>query len=343
MVVPRYPDRDDATTGPPQRYAQSWVIRRLVAAGGSRVAVYDVEVDGAPVYVHAKACVIDDVWCAIGSDNLNRRSWTNDSELTCAIVYEALDERMPTDPGGRGDGARRFARETRLALAREHLELDEAGAARLTDPRTAFDAFRAAAGALDAWHERGRIGPRPRGRLRHHEVEPVVGAARCPPHWRIAGSSIPTAGHGACAAAASIDSQGMRRCVSGACEDRGMAFGQQSGPPASARQVQQLAALVERAGHSDFRDARGPLGLTQRQAAGKFTRDEADTLIEQLEAQADAEASADVEPSDTAPAPRAPRPVQRDEKPPVRTTLRTVSSEILAAELQRRGWVVMEP
>src|SRR4051812_45288063 len=62
-----------------------------------------------------------------------------------------------------------------------------------------------------------------------------------------------------------------------------MAFGQSSGPPATARQVQQLTLLVQAAGHADLRDARGPLGLTQRQSAGRFTRDEAEALIAQLE------------------------------------------------------------
>ena len=61
-----------------------------------------------------------------------------------------------------------------------------------------------------------------------------------------------------------------------------MAFGQQSGPPASARQVQELLSLLQDAGHTDFRDARGPMGFTQRQAVGKFTRDEAAAFIEQL-------------------------------------------------------------
>ena len=71
-----------------------------------------------------------------------------------------------------------------------------------------------------------------------------------------------------------------------------MAFGQQSGPPATHRQMQDLLELVTGAGHEDLRDARGPLGLTQRQANGKFTRDEADALIEQLQAEADVAAAA---------------------------------------------------
>ena len=61
-----------------------------------------------------------------------------------------------------------------------------------------------------------------------------------------------------------------------------MAFGQQSGPPATGRQVRELVDLVVAAGHVDLRDARHALGLTQRQAGGKFTRDEAQTLIDQL-------------------------------------------------------------
>jgi hypothetical protein len=111
-----------------------------------------------------------------------------------------------------------------------------------------------------------------------------------------------------------------------------MAFGQQSGPPATARQIQDLLALLQGAGHTDFRDARGPLGFTQRQAAGKFTRDEADAFIEQLQ---QAEERGDDGPT-AAPMPAA--RVSASEQ-----ALRRMSSELLAAELQRRGWVVMEP
>ncbi len=107
-----------------------------------------------------------------------------------------------------------------------------------------------------------------------------------------------------------------------------MAFGQQSGPPATARQLAQLLALLQEAGHSDFRDARGPLGFTQRQAGGKFTRAEADELIARLES------GAVDEPTDGPPLPR---------RTAVDKVLEGVPSAALAAELQRRGWVVMEP
>ena len=105
-----------------------------------------------------------------------------------------------------------------------------------------------------------------------------------------------------------------------------MAFGQQSGPPASGKQVQELLGLLQEAGHTDFRDARGPMGFTQRQAGGKFTRDEADSFITQLQ---DAEHAVDEPP--------APRLTASE------VALRKVPSEQLAAELQRRGWAVMEP
>lgn len=106
-----------------------------------------------------------------------------------------------------------------------------------------------------------------------------------------------------------------------------MAFGQQSGPPASAKQVQELLALLQEAGHVDFRDARGPMGFTQRQAGGRFTRDEAAAFIEQLQDGA----------ADEGDSPR-PVPLTRAEQ-----ALRRMPVEQLAAELQRRGWIVIEP
>ncbi len=51
--------------------------------------------------MHAKVCVVDDVWCSVGSDNFNRRSWTHDSELSCAVLDSRRDGRAPQDPAGR--------------------------------------------------------------------------------------------------------------------------------------------------------------------------------------------------------------------------------------------------
>ena len=108
-----------------------------------------------------------------------------------------------------------------------------------------------------------------------------------------------------------------------------MAFGQQQGPPATSRQVQELLTLLQEAGHSDFRDARGPMGFTQRQAAGKFTRSEADALLERLR-------DADPEEEQSAEVPIWRKTVQDD-------LLSQIAAERLAVELRRRGWSVVEP
>lgn len=111
-----------------------------------------------------------------------------------------------------------------------------------------------------------------------------------------------------------------------------MAFGQAAGPPASAQQMRRLLELIEAAGHSDFRDARGPLQLNQRQAAGRFTRQEADDFITQLESEADGED-----------APVAAPPVAAPKTSAAQQKLQAIPDAILAAELQRRGWIVVEP
>ena len=144
VVLPMSPDQDGRISGPPNEIGRIDALQSLRRAGGDRVAVYGLENSaGVPIYVHAKVCVIDDVWASVGSDNLNRRSWSHDSELSCAVVDQDRDHREPLDPGGLGDGARVFARDLRLELAREHLgrahgdddRLDRSGAVLRRDGR----------------------------------------------------------------------------------------------------------------------------------------------------------------------------------------------------------------
>lgn len=151
----------------------------VTEAGGERVQVLNVENHaGTPVYVHAKVCIVDDVWATVGSDNFNPRSWTHDSELSAAVLDTERDPR-PTDPGGLGDGARRFARQLRLDLMREHLDMpehldrvDAPDDSDLTDPDRAADLVRRSAGPAPlGWMPgtyRAAWAHAHRGRLRRH-------------------------------------------------------------------------------------------------------------------------------------------------------------------------------
>jgi phosphatidylserine/phosphatidylglycerophosphate/cardiolipin synthase-like enzyme len=175
-VVPRYPEQRGPSIHP-ELIGQEGAIETLKEAGGDRVAFYDLEnARGTPIYVHSKVCVMDDVWAAVGSDNLNRRSWTHDSELSCSILDATLDQRGPQDPGGLGDGARRFARELRLELWREHLGRNSEEL--FFDPVKGFEAWQESAAALEAWHRHGRRRARPPGRARIHDPAGVPRWAR---------------------------------------------------------------------------------------------------------------------------------------------------------------------
>jgi phosphatidylserine/phosphatidylglycerophosphate/cardiolipin synthase-like enzyme len=174
VVVPRVPDQDGAFAERPQYVGRWQAIEMCRRAGRDRVHVFDVENHaGTPVYVHAKVCVVDDTWLSVGSDNFNRRSWTHDSELSSAVLDTTRDVREPRDPAGTGEGARTLARDLRLELAREHLDRAADGSEDedLVDPERFVAALDASAKALDAWHDGGRVGPRPPGRLRPHHAE----------------------------------------------------------------------------------------------------------------------------------------------------------------------------
>ena len=181
-VVPHSPDQTRMISRAPQLLGRYLAMHRLMSVAGDRVAVYSVENhEGTPVYVHAKVCVIDDQWAVIGSDNFNRRSWTHDSELSAVVMQDE------------GTGHSPYARRLRLTLAAEHLDRElgpdtfpgdisvlETGREPqdlddellldvmddCVDPEGMLRAYADAAAALDAWHDGGKVGPRPAGRLR---------------------------------------------------------------------------------------------------------------------------------------------------------------------------------
>ena len=143
-VLPHQPDQDGTVSYAPNLVSRARLLHELHAAAPGRVGVYGIEnADGTPVYVHAKVCVVDDEWVTVGSDNLNRRSWTHDSEVSAAVVHPE------------------FARSLRHELAREHL--DTGSDVALEDH---FEAYAASAEALAAWHRAPGATPRPPGRLR---------------------------------------------------------------------------------------------------------------------------------------------------------------------------------
>ena len=188
-VVPRWADKEGRAAAP-SLLGRERAIDICRRAGRDRFAIYDVENHaGTPVYVHAKVVVVDDVWAMVGSDNMNRRSWTHDSELSCAVLDATPDQREPTDPAGLGDGARVFARSLRLTLWREHLDLPEDGSgdAGLLEPSEAFAAMRASAQGLADWHAGGSVGKRPPGRLRPHLPERV---SRLDKAWAVPASRL---------------------------------------------------------------------------------------------------------------------------------------------------------
>jgi phosphatidylserine/phosphatidylglycerophosphate/cardiolipin synthase-like enzyme len=156
VVIPLVPDIAGLNRIP-QILGRERALRRLMQVAPGRVAAYGIENHaGTPVYVHAKVCVIDDVWASTGSDNFNRRSWTHDSELS-AVVLDAD-----------------YALDLRLTLAAEHLdrlgEVAEGGLrevmADCIDPAGHYDAYAASATRLEEWQAGGRVGERPPGRLR---------------------------------------------------------------------------------------------------------------------------------------------------------------------------------
>jgi phosphatidylserine/phosphatidylglycerophosphate/cardiolipin synthase-like enzyme len=64
------------------------------------------------IYVHSKTWIIDDIYAKIGSANCCRRSYTHDSEVDIHVIDGALH-----------NGARAFARNYRMALWGEHLNM----------------------------------------------------------------------------------------------------------------------------------------------------------------------------------------------------------------------------
>ena len=163
-VVPCRPDKDNIVQVRASDIAHRKALSMLHAAGGDRIDVYELaSPTGVPIYVHSKVCVVDDSWAAVGSANLNRRSWTYDSELTASVV------------DGGADG---FARDLRVRLWQEHLGRAEDDGADLLDPAQGISVLRRESDAAQRWHSGEAGAVRPRGHLRPHPSPEVSPASR---------------------------------------------------------------------------------------------------------------------------------------------------------------------
>ena len=177
-VVPRYPDSDGPLGGPPKRLGQLRAIETISRAAPDRFGVFNLENKaGTPIYVHAKICIIDDTWFTCGSDNFNRRSWTTDSELTCAVIDTSAGQQEASGAGTSPGSSRPLAQSVRIQLWAEHLGLDQSDP-RLEAPAGSLGLWNASADALDGWHRTGSRQPRPNGHVRHHTTDPVTALQR---------------------------------------------------------------------------------------------------------------------------------------------------------------------
>jgi phosphatidylserine/phosphatidylglycerophosphate/cardiolipin synthase-like enzyme len=113
-------------TRPKEAFAlhQNRFVDRMTSVDPKRVAIYHlVNASGTEIYCHAKLCVIDDIWAIVGSCNMSRRSFTNDPEISVAVLDETIERNR-----------RKFARQLRIELWAEHLGLTPADLPLIDDP-----------------------------------------------------------------------------------------------------------------------------------------------------------------------------------------------------------------
>lgn len=150
IVLPVLPDIDGTVARTSQFAARLRALTPILEAGGDRVLLLGlVNRAGLPIYVHSKICIIDDRWASVGSDNFNRRSWTSDSEIACAIMDDRVDG-LAEDAPSPSDA---FALRLRRTLCAEHLGVREDEVPE--DPDELFEALRSAAERLEDWYAAG--------------------------------------------------------------------------------------------------------------------------------------------------------------------------------------------
>jgi phosphatidylserine/phosphatidylglycerophosphate/cardiolipin synthase-like enzyme len=98
VLLPPWSEKGNGFTGAREHRARALALNALVAPGRSgppvadRVGVYNLwhPVQRRGIYCHAKMQLYDDALLVCGSGNLNRRSFTLDTELDCAVLDRSL-------------------------------------------------------------------------------------------------------------------------------------------------------------------------------------------------------------------------------------------------------------
>lgn len=118
------PERTDGFPTAAFNFHQNRFLTTVGARHPGKVHVFHLvqPATGNMIYVHAKVMIIDDVYAAVGSPNINRRGMTHDTELAAAVVDADVV-----------DGVCRYARDLRRNLWGEHLGLPTTDL-RIADP-----------------------------------------------------------------------------------------------------------------------------------------------------------------------------------------------------------------
>ncbi|GGB92117.1 phospholipase D-like domain-containing protein [Cellulomonas carbonis] len=124
------------------QHMRAETVRRIASVAPGNVHVFHLERAGTSlqIYVHSKLMVVDDLYAAVGSANLNFRSQTTDSELHLGVFDREL---RPGTMAGAPVHVGAGVADLRMQLWGEHLNVDPDS---LADPVQALAAFPQAPG-----------------------------------------------------------------------------------------------------------------------------------------------------------------------------------------------------
>jgi phosphatidylserine/phosphatidylglycerophosphate/cardiolipin synthase-like enzyme len=126
VLVPSRSADNFATYQLHQRAKAARYLQDISEADGGLFVICSLKVGDQDPIVHSKLMIVDDELVHVGTANVGQRSMTHDAEIHLAIV----------------DAANAFARDLRLAMWKEHMELGDVAAIDTGDLHAAVLAFR---------------------------------------------------------------------------------------------------------------------------------------------------------------------------------------------------------